>query len=42
MYDTTNSETYSPYSGYFRYNGLSYTDDRSKKIDLMLGDMLVI
>ena len=34
--------TFTPYSGYFRYNGLSYTDDRSKKIDLMLGDMLII
>lgn len=32
--------TFTPYSGYFKYNGISYTENESLKIDRMLGDLL--
>ena len=32
--------TFTPHSGYFRYNGINQTTQESLKIDRMLGDML--
>lgn len=34
--------TFTPYSGYFRYNGQDYKTPESKKIDRKLGDLLKI